>query len=113
MLISCEPLQEKIKETLLHGLFNWICDLASTKVIVVPGLTHMAKYAISEEFITIKRMDSEYIIYTDFPLDILGKDPTKGKSPLYFRWKPGEYENIYSEGSAAVWLLDKPKKSKK
>lgn len=118
MKIECEELQEEIKESLIHGLLEWVCDISSRRhIVVVPGLHKLVNRELPE-IIKVKRMTTEYEIYTDFPVKHLGLTPNVPipsdiSSLLYFKWNEGDYYDIKGSGSTAVWLLKKPKKSKK
>ena len=116
MEIKCEELQNEIKESLLHGLFNFVCDIAArNKIIVIPGLINLVEKELPDK-ITIKRLYTEYTIYTDFPMELLGleKDSTLNlRSSLCFKWKKGEYSDAKGEGLMSIYLINKPKKNKK
>lgn len=117
MYIECKELQSKLKESLLHGLLDHVCSIASrNKIIVVPGLRRFISGRLPET-ITVKRLNMEYTIYTDFPVDLLGLTPNvpipySVASPLYFHWDYGEYFDAET-GYVAIWIFNKPKKSKK
>lgn len=118
MNIECDELQEQIKESLLHSLLNWVCDIATSRqIIVIPGLDKLANRKLPE-VIKVKRLYTEYEIFTDFPVMLLGLTPNEPiphsiGSPLTFRWEKGEYYDTDGVGLITVWLCKKPKKSKK
>lgn len=121
MYMECDELQSQLKESLLHALFEHVCSLASkNQIIVIPALVHFTDDNGNKlpEVIIVRRMYTEYKIYTDFPIKLLNLTPyksiptTKGSS-LTFKYDCEKYFDSPSSGFIQFWLFKKPKESKK
>lgn len=120
-------INDQIKESLLHGLLDWITFLFTTReIIVVPSLERIIcnndkdKFVecknifIDNEPLIVERYGKKYEIYNDFPDFLeLTKEDILQKKPLYFSYSFGEYfDRPHSNGTIAIYKFKKPPKRK-